>query len=172
MEFQLTRCRLRPFRLADARSLAGHMNDRAIWRNLRDRVPHPYTEDDAREFMLGFVGVEPQRAWAIDVDGAAVGGIGLHPRDDVYRCSMEVGFWIGRAHQGLGIVSEAVPVIAAHAFDAWPDVVRLTAEVFGWNAASARVLEKSGFVREGVLRRAVTKDGVTTDLWVYGLLRP
>jgi len=40
--------------------------------------------------------------------------------------------------------------------------------VFGWNPASARVLEKAGYVLEGRLRQAVTKDGQVTDLLVYG----
>lgn len=171
MERTLSRCRLRPLRLGDADALARHMNDREVWRNLRDRVPHPYSAEDARGFLVTVVDVVPQQVWAIDVDGEAAGAIGVHPRDDVYRHTLEIGFWIGRAHWGRGIVSEAVPVIVEHAFATWPDVVRIQAEVFAWNPASARVLEKCGFLREARLRSAVTKDGRTGDLLIYGRLR-
>ncbi|MBK8979301.1 MAG: GNAT family N-acetyltransferase [Planctomycetes bacterium] len=172
MELPPTGARLRPFRADDAAAIAPLMNDRAVWRNLRDRVPHPYDLADAQAFLAGVVGVEPPQVWAIDVDGAAVGAVGLRPRDDVHRRSLEIGFWIGSPFQGRGIVSAAVPRVCAYAFATWPELVRIHAEVFAWNAASARVLGKCGFVREGVLRRAVFKDGELTDLWIFGLLRP
>ena len=50
-------------------------------------------------------------------------------------------------------------------------LVRLEAIVFQWNPASARVLEKCGYVREGILRRSAIKDGQIIDRWVYALVR-
>lgn len=43
------------------------------------------------------------------------------------------------------------------------DIVRLQAGVFASNPASMRVLEKCGFVREAVLRDAITKNGIVMD---------
>lgn len=171
VERTLSRSRLRAPRLDDAPALARHLNDRDIWRNLRDRVPHPYFIDDARAFLVTVVGVAPQRIWVIEVDGEPAGAIGLHPREDVYRRSTEIGFWLGRAYHGRGIASEVVPAVVEHGFATWPAMTRIHAEVFGWNPASARVLEKSGFALEGRLRDAVTKGGEVTDLLLYGRVR-
>lgn len=171
MERVLNQCRLRPARLGDAESIARGLNDRAIWRNLRDHVPHPYALADAQAFLARVMSSDPQQIWVIDIAEAAVGAIGVHPRDDVYRGTLEIGYWVSRAFHGRGIASEVVPAIVEHVFATWPNVVRIQGDVFAWNAASARVLEKSGFVREGVLRDAVTKDGELTDLWTYAILR-
>ena len=51
------------------------------------------------------------------------------------------------------------------------EVERLQAGVFAWNPASARVLEKNGFQREGTRRKAIFKDGELIDEWIYSLLR-
>jgi RimJ/RimL family protein N-acetyltransferase len=51
------------------------------------------------------------------------------------------------------------------------DVVRLEAPVFEWNPASMRLLEKCGFMREGVLRRSAFKDGQLIDTVLYALIR-
>jgi RimJ/RimL family protein N-acetyltransferase len=170
VDLQLAKCRIRPFTATDADSIARHMNDRSIWRNLRDRVPHPYTIDDARHFLAAVEAGE-HTAYAIDVGSEAVGALGGHLGADVRRRTFEVGFWLGRAFHGRGIVSEALPVFVDEVFSRF-DVGRVEAQVFGWNTASERVLEKAGFVREGVLRAAVTKDGATTDLSIWALLRP
>ena len=51
------------------------------------------------------------------------------------------------------------------------ELVRIQASVFGWNPSSARVLEKAGFAREGVLRQSVFKDGVLADSYLYARVR-
>jgi RimJ/RimL family protein N-acetyltransferase len=51
MQLVLERCTIRPWRLDDAESLAKHANDRKVWLGLRDLFPHPYTIDDAHEFL-------------------------------------------------------------------------------------------------------------------------
>ncbi len=171
MDIRLTRARIRAPRADDAEAIARHLDDRALWRNLRDRVPHPYGIDDARAFLANFLPRDPPEAFAIEVDGECAGMIGLHPLGDVHRRSAELGFWLGRAHHGLGIVSEAAPRIVAHGFARDPELVRIEARVHDWNAPSARVLEKTGFVLEGRLRLAVWKDGELCDLLVFGMLR-
>jgi [ribosomal protein S5]-alanine N-acetyltransferase len=65
-----------------------------------------------------------------------------------------------------GIMTAAVRATSDHVF-AHFNVVRLEAPVFEWNAASMRVLEKCGFVREGVLRSSVFKDGQLIDSVLY-----
>lgn len=86
------------------------------------------------------------------------------------RRSAELGYWLGEEYWGRGITSDAVRVVTAWGF-AHLDIDRIFAQVFAWNPASARVLEKTGFTFEGRLRGAVYKDGRTTDLLSYGILR-
>jgi ribosomal-protein-alanine N-acetyltransferase len=162
--------RLRPFRLEDAASISCHADDRGVWLNLRDRFPHPYTIEDAREWMDHVLGESPTTNFAIEVDGQAIGSIGYVPGQDVERHSAEVGYWLGRAYWGRGIATAAVRALTVQLLDR-PDFRRLHATVFAWNPASARVLEKAGYTLEGRLRDAVTKDGKTTDGLLYAIVR-
>ncbi|HWP99308.1 MAG TPA: GNAT family protein [Vicinamibacterales bacterium] len=170
MELPLTRCAIRSWHPADAHALARHANSRAVWRNLRDRFPHPYTLADAEAWIARARAARPETHFAIAVGGEAVGGIGLELQIDVARRSAEIGYWLGEAYWGRGIATEAVRALTEHAFAAF-DLCRIYAFVFEWNPASARVLEKAGFIREARLRKAVTKDGRTIDAFLYALVR-
>jgi len=161
---------LRPLRRSDAKSVARHANDRAIWLNMRDRFPHPYTRADADAWLRHVERLRPGANFAIAVDGEAVGTIGLSLGDDVMHRSAELGYWLGREFWGRGIATAAVAAFTGHAFAAF-DVCRLQAYVFEWNRASMRVLEKAGFAREGRLRKSVTKDGKTIDSFLYAITR-
>jgi ribosomal-protein-alanine N-acetyltransferase len=167
----LTRATLRPWQAGDAASLVRHADDREIWRNLRDRFPHPYTAADAEVWLTWATRQAPSTNWAIEVDGEAAGGIGYILGDDVHARTAEIGFWLGRRFWGRGIVTDAVRAVTAYAFAAH-DLLRVEAHVFAWNEASMRVLEKAGYEREACLRRAVAKDGAVTDLVIFAVLRP
>jgi RimJ/RimL family protein N-acetyltransferase len=169
MILRLATCTLRPWRAGDEVTLVPHANDRRVWRNLRDRFPHPYTANDAVQWVR-MASLLTDSQFAIEVEGAAVGGIGFEQLDDVYRVGAELGYWLGAELWGRGIMTEAVRAVAAHAFAA-AEIDRLQAGVFSWNAASMRVLEKAGFVREGTYRRAVLKDGAIGDLVMFVRLR-
>jgi RimJ/RimL family protein N-acetyltransferase len=166
----LTTCTIRPFCLADASSLALQANNRKVWRNLRDLMPHPYAESDAVEFISQTMAEPQPTSFAIEVDGAARGAIGVKLRDNIERIGAELGYWLGEAYWGRGMMSEAVPAFTRWAIDRF-QLVRVEAIVFEWNPASARVLEKSGFIREGVLRRSAIKDGQVIDRWMYAYVR-
>ena len=170
-ELKLARCTLRRWRVGDEASLARHANNRNVSRNLRDIFPYPYTAADATAWIERVKDESPTLNFAIDVDGSAVGGISIRLGEDVYRRSAEIGYWLGEPFWGRGIASEALRAVTDHAFATF-DVIRLEAGVFGWNPASARVLEKAGYTLEGRLRQAVMKDGRLTDRLLYGLLRP
>lgn len=170
MNLALADCKLRTWRDDDVDSLVLQAKDRRVWRNLRDVFPHPYTLDDARRWIAFARDVTPGAQFAIDVAGRAIGGAGLFPRDDVYRRSAEIGYWLGRDYWGRGLATQVVPALVQYAFESF-DVCRLSAEVFEGNAASMRVLEKSGFSLEGRLRKAITKDGRTLDAFLYALVR-
>ncbi|MBI2826578.1 MAG: GNAT family N-acetyltransferase [Planctomycetia bacterium] len=170
MRIELPQGHLRPWRLDDADALVRHANNRHIWQNLRDAFPHPYTAEDADRWLPTAVGNNPPTSFAIVIGDEPVGGIGIVPKDDVYRRSAELGYWLSEEHWGRGITTDAVRAIVDYAFATF-DLCRLYAGVFDWNPASARVLEKAGFTFEARLRRAVTKDGRTADELVYALVR-
>jgi RimJ/RimL family protein N-acetyltransferase len=140
-----------------------------VWRNLTDRFPHPYTLRDAVEWIARVEHQSPPQHFAVEVDGAVVGGAGVVPIADFGGRAVELGYWLGPTSWGKGVASAVVETLVPYAFGAF-GVIRIHATVFGWNEASARVLAKNGFTLEGRLRRAVSKDGEITDLLVYGLL--
>lgn len=170
VEIPLTNAVVRSWRATDLESLVRHANDRSVWRNVRDRFPHPYTENDGRNWLEFVAAQSPETSLAIAVDGQAVGSIGLELRSDIHRRSAEIGYWLGREFWGRGIATEAVRAVSEFAFAQF-DLCRLYAGVIEWNQASMRVLEKAGYQREGLLRAAVTKDGQTVDEVLYALVR-
>ncbi len=98
--------------------------------------------------------------------GEAVGGIGIHPLDDVKRRSAEIGYWLSGSFWGKGIVTDAVRSLVPIAFRRF-DKVWLREGIFSNNPASMRVLEKCGFIREAVHMNAITKNGTLLDEVMY-----
>jgi RimJ/RimL family protein N-acetyltransferase len=166
----LQKSTVRDFTTADIPTVAEHANNRKVWINLRDRFPHPYREEHARQFIEAMLQSARPTGWAIDVDGAAVGGIGLQMQDDVERVSAEIGYWLGERFWGRGIATEAVRSVTAHAFQEF-DLTRIFALPFADNPASIRVLEKAGYVLEGRMPRSAVKDGIIRDQLLFGAYR-
>ena len=170
MELKLQTCTVRSWDWRDRDAIVRHANNRNVWINLRDRFPHPYTTADARRWLEMVVGSKPETNFAISVAGEAVGGIGFTVQSDVARRSAEIGYWLGESFWGRGIATDALIAVTDYAFSNY-DVCRLFAHVFAWNGASARVLEKAGYVCEGRMRNSVTKDGQTIDQLMYAMIR-
>jgi [ribosomal protein S5]-alanine N-acetyltransferase len=154
---------LRAPRLSDAESLARNANDRNVWINLRDRMPYPYRLEDALSWIERTIQQEPRTNFIIDVNGKTVGGIGLVLGSDIERCSAEVGYWLGAEYRNQGIATAALSRICQYAFEELR-LLRIFATPITWNPSSFRVLEKVGFVREGLMRNASSK---TAKLWTW-----
>ena len=119
---------------------------------------------------FGFLERMPEpTSWAIEVDGQAAGGIGVTPGEGIHARSGLFGYWLGEEYWGRGIMTQAVRAVAPYAMSRFK-LLRLESPVFAWNPASMRVLEKCGFVREGVARARVYKDGEVTDEVLYALV--
>ncbi|QSZ66354.1 N-acetyltransferase [Methanofollis aquaemaris] len=161
---------LRPWEIDDAPALARHANNPDIAGSMRDGFPSPYTLNDAENFIHMASGTSSAILLAIEVDGEAVGGIGVTPLDDVYRNTAEIGYWLAAPYQGRGIVTEAVKALVPVAFERL-DVLRIQAGIFENNCASARVLEKCGFQREAMHKKAITKNGTVMDEVIYACFR-
>ena len=166
MELRLKRCTIREYRPDDAESLAKHANNRRVWLGLRDLFPHPYAIENAHEFLHQATVEKPTTKFCIDIEGATAGGIGIRLGEDVHRHVGQLGYWLGEEFWDRGIMTEAVSEFVNHCFNKFP-LHRIYAEAYANNPASARVLEKAGFVLEGRLRKNVVKDGKVLDSLLY-----
>ena len=102
-------------------------------------------------------------------DNAFVGWCSLTRWNPDYR-SASMGYCLDGPAWGHGYATEAGRALLRWAFDTL-DLNRVQAETDTRNTASARVLEKLGFVREGTLREDCIVNGEVSDSWVYGLIR-
>lgn len=143
-----------------------HANNRKVWLALRDVFPHPYSIQDAHEFLQRAINEQPTTKFCIEIEGAAVGGIGIQPGQDVHRHTATLGYWLGEDFWRRGIMTEAVAALTEFCFENFP-LRRISAEVFANNPASARVLEKAAFVFEARLKNYVVKDGKLLDSLLY-----
>jgi ribosomal-protein-alanine N-acetyltransferase len=158
---------LRPWRVADAESLAFHADNRNIWSNLRSRFPRPYTSAVARTWISRCVsGHDRGLQLAIDVDGLAVGGISV----DVVTAKAprigEIGYWLGEGYWGRGIAGEAVRGVCPLAYERLA-LDRLRAVVRSGNTASERILERCGFRMQSRMRRSDRRPGSAVVELVY-----
>jgi len=159
---------LRPWQINDLESLVTNANNINIARFMTDGFPHPYTEDAGRSFIAFANSEKPVHIFAIEVDGKAVGGIGIHPQKDVMKKNAELGYWLGEAYWGHGIITQAIPQMIGFAFSTF-DIDRIYARPFGNNTASQRVLEKTGFVLEARLAGVICKGDERQDELIYAV---
>lgn len=157
---------LRKWKREDAQQLAALANNKNIWLNVRDRFPHPYSVLNALQWMEQHKNEQPQQHFCIEYKRSVAGGAGIIVKDDIYKKSIEIGYFIGEPFWNKGIATKAVNLLLhyiAHNFD----VVRIYAEVFEHNKASMNVLLKNGFYLEGIRKNAVIKNGVIMSDYVW-----
>jgi RimJ/RimL family protein N-acetyltransferase len=161
---------MRKWTIDDAADLAAALNNKKMHENLRDGLPLPYTDNDAQNYIRLVLDTAKDSAyyWAIVADDKAIGCIGLIRKDNVHRLTAELGYYIAEPYWGKGIMTGSVKEACAWAF-ANTDLVRIFAEPFARNAASCRVLEKAGFILEGVMRNNAIKNGEVINMKLYAL---
>ena len=170
ISIQTPACTLRNLEESDTASIALLANNAAVAQNLRDYFPYPYTLQHA----IDFVRMERARAvpmnLAIEVNGNAVGVIGISPLNDVYRYSADFGYWLGQPYWGKGIMKAAAQAMVNYVFHHFP-LTRLQGSVFDFNQASMKVLLHAGFQQECIARDAVFKNGHQYDEYRFALLK-
>jgi RimJ/RimL family protein N-acetyltransferase len=162
---------LRPLTAEDAPDMALLANNKKIAQNLRDGFPHPYTLQDAENFVKMASGPDFGIVFAIEYQGKYVGNTGIVPGKDVYRQSAEIGYFIGEPYWNKGIATATVKLLTNYCFNEM-GFARVWAGVFEFNPASQYVLEKCGFEKEAVHRMAVTKMGKLWNEVVFAKLNP
>jgi [ribosomal protein S5]-alanine N-acetyltransferase len=166
------RLRLRPFTSADGEALyALHSNAHVLryWDAPPWADPSPAERFLARCRQLEEEGSGARLVIDRDTDGSFLGWISLTQWNPVFR-SASLGYILDEPAWGHGYATEAARAVLRWAYDTL-DLNRVQAEADTRNSASARVLEKLGFVLEGTLREDCIVDGDVSDSWVFGLLR-
>ena len=167
----LSKCSLREFRYGDENSLQENANNTAVWRNLRNSFPSPFTINDAVGWISMNRDYQKPVNMAITVDDKVVGGIGVVQQSDIYQLSAEIGYWLGEPHWNKGIMTEAVTAMVRYTFANFK-VLRIYAGVFNYNIASMRVLEKAGFHKEAIHEKAIFKNGKVWDEHLFAIIKP
>ena len=162
--------KLRNWNRADVPALARHLNNKKIWDNCRDALPYPYTEKDAEQFISFVEGQSEQNNYCIEINHEAAGNISFIRGTDVERYNAELGYWLAEPYWNLGIMTEAIKQ-AVEDYLSHSDTVRIHAHVYENNLASMKVLEKAGFHKCGILRKACFKNGRFIDCHCYELLK-
>ena len=161
-------------RETDAPALLEHLHSKDVY-NTTLNIPHPYLESDAEWWIHKRIAqakdLGKEVTFAIREDAQKlIGVIGADSLTLGSTHKAEIGYWLAPTYWGQGIMTDAVRAYVDYAFDEL-NLLRLTAHVFNFNAASARVLEKNGFRLEGRLRKHLGKDRELMDALYYGLLK-
>lgn len=138
------RLTLRAPRRRDAKAIAHFAGDRRIAENTA-RIPHPYTIDDAAQFIAAVNRQNGNTTFIITFEGDLIGACGVEAHGSV----AEIGYWLGAPYWGRGYATEAARAAIDYAFSDL-GYVTLEAGARVSNPASRRVLEKCGFQWSGV----------------------
>ena len=157
---------LREWKRSDADALAAIANNKKIWDNVRDLLPFPYTKKDAKEWLELVKKQKTVTTFCIEVDGNLAGSIGVTLKDDVYKKTAEIGYFIAEEYWGKGAATEAIKQMVSFVQKEF-DIVRIYAEVFEFNRASMKALEKNGFYLESIRKKAAFKNNMIVDDYVW-----
>ena len=162
---------LRPYKKEDAKSLAKNINNKKIYKNTL-RIPYPYGLKDAKKWidenlkelkkenpsMVNFV---------ININDEVAGSIGF---DNLESHKAEIGYWLAEKYWNRGIMTQVVKLVTKFGFQGLK-LKRIYVFAFLFNKASQRVLEKTGFKKEGILKNNVIKDGKIMDDYLYAKIK-
>lgn len=162
--------KLRKLETSDKSVIAKLLNNKKIWNNLTNKIPYPYTERDAEIFLKFIERDKHHKAFAIEFNREFCGIIGLIKQQDVREKSAEIGYWIGEPFWNKGITTEAVKLITEYGFSNL-NIIRIYSTVFEYNIASMKVLEKNGYKKEGVFKKAIFKNNKIWDEHRYFKLK-
>lgn len=160
---------LRNWNAADAYDLAIIANHRQIASSLRDNFPFPFSLTHATDFIRRNIkNNERNIQKAIICNGKLVGAIGVELKEDIFKYSGELGYWVTPEFWGKGVATQSVKLMVALAFYHLK-MNRMYAEVFGNNMASLKILEKCNFEKEAILKNSIFKDGQFLDCYIFAL---
>ena len=161
---------LRSWNSDDLNSLVKDAKNFNIAKNLTNLFPHPYTIEHGKAFIEKANSTNKHIILAIEINGEAIGGIGLHPQTDIHVKNAELGYWLAEPFWGKGIITSAIIQIVEKGFNEL-EIERIFARPFGTNMGSQKVLEKAGFKLEARLEKTIFKNGEYLDELIYAFRR-
>ncbi|MBS3169044.1 GNAT family N-acetyltransferase [Candidatus Woesearchaeota archaeon] len=163
---------LRNLKKNDAISLFTSANDKDITRYTL--LPYPYTLKDAKDFIeITKRNTRLKKAFELGIElkeTKEIIGMNSLTNVDWKNKNAEIGYWLGKEYWGRGIMKEAIKLLLYFGFKKLK-LERISATVLQPNLASAKLLEKSGFIYEGKLRRAILRRGKWYDQLCFGILK-
>jgi len=163
---------LRRVHKSDAESIYKHAGDEEISRYTF--LPNPYRLDDAYRFIaVTHTALRAKKAFNFGIEykeeKEIIGMISLE-HVNFQHLFAETGYWLGRKYWSQGIAREALQLVLKFGFEQLK-LNRIYARVMHPNIASARVLEKTGFKKEGIMRKSIWRGGTWMDLIWYAILK-
>src|ERR1700682_4583702 len=152
--------------LADVQAIAALANDGRIAQNPR-RLPHPYSQDHAIEFVRGTANDNRGTVFLIENNHTPIGMVGIDWRE---AGAPELGYWLGVEHWGQGFGTEAARATIDFTFEGF-DVENLISGAGVPNPASRNILEKCGFQWSGVELHRFEALGSSTPVDCFRLSR-
>ncbi|MBQ6989911.1 MAG: GNAT family N-acetyltransferase, partial [Clostridia bacterium] len=127
-------CKIRKWKLTDAKDIAVALSNKKIQDNLSDGLPYPYSEQDGIDFISSMLSANEDEtfAFAITLDDKAIGSIGVFRQQNIHRQTAEMGYYIAEEYWGKGIMTDAVKQICEYVFKN-SDILRIYAEPFAYN---------------------------------------
>jgi ribosomal-protein-alanine N-acetyltransferase len=160
---------LRELKSDDREWLVRYLNNEQLVRYLASRIPQPYSFDDAN-WWVEVGSKEGAFVRAITFHGAFCGVIGIYTKEAEYAHAAELGYWVAQDYWNQGIASKAVTAFTELVF-ATTEIQRIYAAVTAPNLASIQVMQKTGYSLEGILRKAVQKQGEFYDEHLFAKIR-
>jgi RimJ/RimL family protein N-acetyltransferase len=160
------RLTLRRPTLADVKAIANLANDRRIAENTR-RLPHPYSQDHAIEFVRALANDRRETAFLIENNYTPIGAVGVDWRQPD---APELGYWLGFEYWGQGFATEAARAVIDFTFEQF-DVEHLISGARVANPSSRNILEKCGFQWSGVELHRFEALGSSTPVDCFRLTR-
>lgn len=161
--------KLRRLTIDDKDALVNYLNDASVTQFLSSNIPSPYAQDDAIWFITKG-SLENAMVRAIERNGKLCGVIGVYLKQAEYAHSAEIGYWLGKKFWQQGIATYAVKLFVDDIFSK-TQISRIYNPVTSTNIGSIRVMEKAGFVREGVLKQSVNHHGKLYDEYLYAITK-
>lgn len=175
---------LRRYFASDAAAFAAAANYPEVIKTLSDRWTLPIPIEKVADFIANSgkghdpaypthaaILLKPHTDSNLTSEPVLIGGFAFHPQGDVAYRTWTMGYLLTPPAWGKGYATEAIGAATRFALGTWPQLCRIEAEAYSNNPASVRVLEKCGFVKEGVRRCAAEKNGEMLDLVLLSLIR-
>lgn len=164
--------RLRAYKREDVQLAQQYINDAETKKLLMPGIPYPITLEQEQKWFESISAFDDNYSFAIETlqEGKYIGGCGVNKLD--WKNSVAtVGIFIGdKDYWGKGYGTDAMKVLVKFIFEQM-NINKVKLFVYSFNERAVKSYEKCGFIREGVLRQEIFRDGRYHDEYIMGILK-